>query len=228
MLIEYLRIIARRWWLVALPVVAVIAVTVLTYRPPELVYQITLRFAAGLPPERATGVYNYDRQYAWLASEYTANGLSDIVRTSLFAENVAMRVNPPVNPAQLQGALVADQKQSIVVVYLSWPDAEQCVLIGNAIISELVERGTQYWPQLSATNAAPVVALDKPVPVASAVSLRDRFDLPLRLILALAIGIALTLLAHALDPFVHRPSELERIGIIIVGRIPRQETPNKQ
>lgn len=223
MFMEYMRVVARRWWLVALPLLAVIAITAFTYRAPDITYQVTLRFAAGLPPERTTGVYNFDRQYAWLASEYTANGLSDIVRTSLFAENVAARVGEQVAPAQLQSALVADQKQSIVVVYLSWPNAEQSVRIGNAVSAELVERGAQYWPQLSMATSPPVVALDKPVPISSVTSLRDRFDLPLRLILALAIGITLALVAHALDPYVRRQSELERIGIGIMGRIPHND-----
>ena len=223
MFMEYMRVVARRGWLVALPLLAVIAITAFTYRAPDITYQVTLRFAAGLPPERTTGVYNFDRQYAWLASEYTANGLSDIVRTSLFAENVAARVGEQVAPAQLQSALVADQKQSIVVVYLSWPNAEQSVRIGNAVSAELVERGAQYWPQLSMATSPPVVALDKPVPISSVTSLRDRFDLPLRLILALAIGITLALVAHALDPYVRRQSELERIGIGIMGRIPHND-----
>jgi capsular polysaccharide biosynthesis protein len=223
MVMEYLRVIARRWWLVVLPLLAVVVMSAITYHPPDITYQVTLRYAAGLPPERTTGVYNYDRQYAWLASEYTANGLSDIVRTSLFAENIAARVGEQISPAQLQGALAADQKQSIVVVYLNWPNAEQSVRIGNAISAELVEHGANYWPQLSEATSPPVVALDKPVPIASAVSLRDRFDLPLRVILALAIGFALALLAHALDPFVRKQSELERVGIAIVGRIPRND-----
>lgn len=226
MLIEYIRLIARRWWLVAMPVLAVIVVTALTYQPPGIAYQITLRFAAGLVPERTPDVYNYDRQYAWLASEYTANGLADIVRTTLFAENVSARTattGAPIAVELLQAALAADQKQSIVVVYLTWSDAADCARIGEAIIAELVQNGASYWSQLSASGSAPVVALDKPTPVPVSVSLRDRFDLPVRLLLALVFGIALALLAHILDPMVRQPAELERMGIPIAGSIPRDE-----
>lgn len=226
MLTEYIRLIIRRWWLVALPVLAVVAVSALTYQPPGVAYQITLRFAAGLQPERTPGVYNYDRQYAWLASEYTANGLADIVQTRLFAENVAARTGTtgaPMSPESLQAALAADQKQSIMVVYLTWSDAAECARIGEAIIAELVQNGASYWSQLSAAGSAPVVALDKPTPVPVSVSLRDRFDLPVRLLLAAAIGFALALLAHAIDPMVRQPAELERMGIPIAGAIPRDE-----
>ncbi|MCL5997730.1 MAG: hypothetical protein M1546_16990 [Chloroflexi bacterium] len=224
MLADYARMILRRWWLALLPVVVVVAVTAVTYRPPGVTYQTTLRFAAGLPPEHTNGVYNYDRQYVWLASEYIANGLSDIVRTGLFAQHVAERVNAlgqNVTPAQIQAALNADQTQSIVVVYLTWPDEVQNTLIGNAIIAELTERGTSYWPQLVDTTAAPVVSLDQPAPAAIAASLRDRLDLPIRLVLALVAGLALILLAHTLDPVIREPRELERMGFSIIGEIPR-------
>src|SRR6266508_1590817 len=111
MLMDYLRLIARRWWLALLPLVIVLAWTAVTYRPPAVAFQVTLRFAAGLAPEQAAGVYNYDRQYAWLASEYLANGLSDIVHTSLFAQSVAARVSTQavtVSPEQIQSALTSD------------------------------------------------------------------------------------------------------------------------
>jgi capsular polysaccharide biosynthesis protein len=42
-------------------------------------------------------------------------------------------------------------------------------------------------------------------------------------LLALVFGIALALLAHALDPMVRQPVELERMGIPIAGSIPRDE-----
>jgi capsular polysaccharide biosynthesis protein len=187
-------------------------------------YQVTLRFAAGLPPEQTPGVYNYDRQYAWLASEYLANGLSDIVHTSLFAQNVANRANINglnLTPDQVQAALSSDQKQSIMEVYLTWNNAAQAVQIGQAISDELTKNGTSYWPQLSAATGAPVVTLDKPVPVPIAVSLRDRFDVPVRILVALVAGVALTLLAHLLDPYLHDRYELERMGVQVIGRIPR-------
>jgi hypothetical protein len=224
MLLDYIRIILRRWWLAVLPVLAVAAITAAGYQPPATAYQVTLRFASGLPPERTPGVYNYDRQYVWLASEYIANGLADIARTSLFAQNVADRLSAQgisIPAGQIQGALVSEQSQSIMVVHLTWPDAAQSAHIGEAIIAEITEHGASYWPQLSAANGTPAIALDQPAPVPIAVSLRDRFDLPARLLFGLAAGVALALLAHALDPFVRERREIERMGVSIVGEIPR-------
>jgi capsular polysaccharide biosynthesis protein len=224
MLLDYLKIIARRWWLAVFPLVIVVAWTIAGYRTPAINYQMTMSFAAGLAPEQTPGVYNYDHQYAWLSSEYLANGLSDIVHTSLFAENVAARLKTQgvdVLPGQLQGALASDQKQSIVFVYLTWNDAGQAIRIGDAVSAELTQNGTSYWPQLSAAKGAPVVALDKPSPIAQAAPLRDRFDVPVRILAALAAGLVLAFIAHLLDPFLHDEHELERMGVPVIGQIPR-------
>jgi capsular polysaccharide biosynthesis protein len=224
MLLDYLRIIARRWWLALLPLVIVIAWTVAGHQTPVVSYQVTMRFAAGLLPEQTPGVYNYDHQYTWLSSEYLANGLSDIVHTGLFAENVAARLKTQgldIQPELLQAALASDQKQSIMVVYLTWGNADQAVQIGTAISSELVQNGTSYWPQLGDAKSNPVVALDKPTPVPQAAPLRDRFDVPIRVLIALVAGLALVFVAHLLDPFLREQRELERMGLPVIGRIPR-------
>ena len=223
MLNDYLRVLLRRWWLVALPVVVLAAVTAATYRAPVAGYTVTLRYAAGLPPEQTATAFNYDRYYSWLSSEYMANGFADVARTSIFAQNVASRVNAQgiiVSPAQLEGAISSDQKQSIMVVYLNWPDAAQAVQIGNAISAEFTEHGAVYWPQIASAKGAPLVQLDKPVAVPAAISLRDRFDLPMRFIVALAAGLALALFAHFFDPYVRERHDLERLGMNIIVSIP--------
>ena len=225
MWIDILRIVARRWWLLLLPPAVVLVWTVITYRTPQTAYQVTLRFAAGLPPEQTPGVYNFDRQYAWLASEYLANGLSDVVHTSLFAQNVLKRWNAPgasISPEQLEAAMTADQTQSILEVYLTWPNAAQAAQLGQAINDELTQNGTSYWPQLSKAKGGPVVALDKPTPTGVAVSLRNRFDIPIRIIVAFIAGLALVFVVHALDPYLRDRKELERMGCRVVGQIPHR------
>lgn len=223
MLTEYLHLVIRRWWIVLLPVVALAIFSVITYRMPAPSYKVTMRFAAGLPPERTTGVFNYERYYSWLSSEYMANGFADVVRTSIFAQNIADRVNASgmnVNVDMILGALSSDQKQSIMVIYLTWPDPAQAVMIGDAISAEFAQRGLTYWPQISSATSAPVVQLDRPVPVALVPSLRDRFDLPVRFILALVVGLALAFAAHVIDPYLRDQSELKSLGLNIIADIP--------
>lgn len=226
MLNDYFRMILRRWWLVLLPVAGLAIVTIITYRVPATSYTVTMRFSVGLAPEQTSNAYGYDRYYTWLSSEYMANGFAGVARTSLFAQNVAGRVNAQgmsVTPGQIEAAISSDKSQSIMVIYLSWPDATQAVKIADAIGAEFSEHGTAYWPQITASASTPLIQLDKPVAIPGAMSLRDRFDLPIRILIALACGLALALIAHFIDPYVRERQELERMGFDIIVEIPLTE-----
>lgn len=224
-LVDYARVLLRWWWLALLPAIVVAAITAITYRPPAVSYQVAMRFAAGLLPERAPGVYTYDRYYEWLTSEYVTNGLKDVVRTGLFAEAVSARMaaaGRSIPAGQIQGAIASDHAQSIFVVYVTWPDAAQAVELAGAIAAELSENSAAYWPQLAEAPGSPVRLLDRPAPAPVAPPLRDRLDLIARVVVALAAGVALAFVAHALDPLVRDPRDLERAGLSVIGRIPSQ------
>lgn len=221
-LTAYARILRRWWWLVLLPVAGAALVTALTARDTggAVTYQVVMRFAAGLPPETAPDAYKYDRYYAWLASEYVANGFGDVVRTGAFAEAAARRAG--VGAAQVQAGVSADHKQSITVVYLNWPDAEGAQRVAEAITQELTQNAAAYFPQLAGAAVPAMTRLDAPSPAAVAPPLRSRFDLPIRLALALAAGLALALAAGAADPFLRDRRQIEAMGLRVIGTIPPQ------
>ncbi len=222
-LIDYARVLLKWWWLALLPVIVVAGFTVITYRPPAGSYQVVMRFSTGLLPERAPGVYTYDRYYEWLTSEYLTNGLKDVVRTGVFAEAVSGRMaaaGQSIPAAQIQGAIASDHAQSIFVVYVTWPDAAQAVELAGAIAAELSENSAAYWPQLADASGSPVRLLDRPTPAPVALPLRDRLDLVARIAVALAVGVALAFAAHFLDPMVRDRRDLERAGLTVIGQIP--------
>lgn len=64
--------------------------------------------------------------------------------------------------------------------------------------------------------------LDSPVPAAVAPPLRSRFDLPVRLLLALAAGLALAFAAYALDPLIRERGQIEHMGLPVLGSIPKE------
>ncbi len=222
-LIDYARVLRRWWWLALLPVVVAAGFSVITYHPPAVSYQVVMRFSTGLLPQRAPGVYTYDRYYEWLTSEYLTNGLKDVVRTGVFAEAVAARMaaaGQSIPAAQIQGAIASDHAQSIFVVYLSWPDPAQAVELAGAIVAELSENSAAYWPQLAETPGSPVRLLDRPTPMPLAPPLRDRLDLVARMAVALAVGVGLAFAAHFLDPMLRDRRDVERAGLTVVGQIP--------
>lgn len=219
--LDYVRILRRRWWLALVPSLLIAAVTaVTTPAAAPLSYSVTVRFSGGLPPEPAReSVYNYDRHYNWLASEYITRALAQAVETGEFAKNLSMRLAGQgiVVPV---GAIRSEYLASYMKVTVSWPDDKQAVAITRALVEELSQNAANYWPQLSGVNTAPVRLLDEPVAVPAAPPLRSRFDLPVRALLGIMAGLLLAFAVHYLDPYVRDSRELERDDMRVIGEIP--------
>ena len=214
-----LKILLRRWWLVALPVIAVGAISLVTYQAPAPVYAATLRFSVGYAPDTQTASL-YDRRYpAWLASEYIAGGLSDWAKTGDFAQAVAAEAGRDITAGEVAAAIVSDHLRSIVVLYLNGGDADRLTAIGEAAIRVLQTRNRLVFPQNG--DGATVTALDGVAVSAAPPSLRARLDIPIRLALGLALGVALAFVAHYFDPRLRDRSELESLGLDIIGEIPK-------
>jgi len=214
-----IKILLRRWWLVIVPPVLVAFITVFTYQTPATAYATTLRFAVGYPPE-ANLASLYDRKYpAWLASEYIAGGLSDWAKTGDFAQAVANDAGAGLTAAEVAGSITSDHLRSIVVLYLNGGDAAKLTAIGTSAIKVLQTRNSQVFPQNG--DGATVTALDSVLIGAAPPSLRNRLDIPIRIALGLAFGVALAFIVHYFDPRLRERGELEALGFNIVGEIPK-------
>ena len=210
-----IKILVRRWWLVIVPPVLVGVITLITYQAPATAYATTLRFAVGYPPETNTTSL-YDRKYpAWLASEYIA------AKTGDFAQAVAddAGASAGLTAAEVAGSITSDHLRSIVVLYLNGGDADKLKAIGTSAIKVLQTRNGQVFPQNG--DGASVTALDSVSIGAAPPSLRNRLDIPIRLALGLAFGVALAFIAHYFDPRVRDRAEVEAIGLSIIGEIPK-------
>lgn len=217
----YWRIIMRRWWLVVgLALVAGLSYLVLTPRATPT-YSASMRFVVGIQPEPTSGdYYTYDRYYTWLTAEYLVDDLSEVVKSAAFAQNIATLAGLDVPVGAIQGATSAGKLHRILTVGVAWPDQEQLARIANAIVATLTQHGETYFAQLSTTRAV-VSNIDPPVVVPVGRSLRQRLELPLRLILAVIAGVALAFLLDYLDPALRHHDDLAMLGLPILGEIPR-------
>lgn len=223
-LLDYAKIARRFWWLVLIPPLVVAAYGLLTYRPPGITYAGAVRYTVGQPGglEETAG---YDpNYYRWLTSEYIASAVKDWVRSDDFAQAVSAELAAAgieLAPGPVRGALAADNTRSLLVVFVTWPDPAQAVAIFNAATEVLQTENGAVFPQLGGL-AAEVVPLDTPAVDPVGPGLRARLDLPLKVALAFAVGAALALAAHYLDPFVRERRELEAMGLGVIGEIPRK------
>lgn len=229
---QYWHIIRRRWWLPVGLVVLVGLFSLVTQRPwesPPAVYTATLRFNVGLRPEpRTADYYSYDRYYTWLGSEYLIDDLSEIVKGSAFAEVVTARLagsGLAVSPGAIQGSTQAGKLHRILTVSTSWGDPAGLQRITQAISETIQADLPQFYGTLLATTPGPApveaILIDGPHVGTSGPGLRERLDLPIRLTLALLLGIGLAFLFDYLDPHVRSRADLEALGLPVIGEIPR-------
>ena len=220
-LVHYWRIIKRRWWLVAaLLVVVAVSYPFSASRPPTT-YSASMRFTVGLRPEPRDGAYyTYDYYYTWLTAEYLVDDLSEVVRSSAFAQDVAATSGLAVAPGAIQGATAAGKLHRILTVQITWGQADELERIANAVVQVMTEHADSYFAQLG-TGSAVVALIDPPAIAPVGASLRQRLDLPLRLILALLAGVALTFLLDYIDDSVRDDAELDALGLTVLARIPR-------
>ena len=214
---EYGRIVGRRWPVIVALVAMVLLVSVLLHRPPAPVYRASMRFAVGIEGTApVTAVSGEGRSDTWLASEYLADDLSEVLKGGDFARRISERVGFTV-PA---GAIFATREHRIMSVSIDWPDPGQLQPIAEAVGAAVQDGGQEYFPQLEGTQAKAVL-IDGPGIGSVARSLRDRLDLPLRLLIALVAGVALAFLWDYLDNTVRDRTEIETLGVSVLGEIPR-------
>ncbi len=217
-MIRYWHIVRRRWWLPTALLLIVVVVSLVTHTRPPPRFAASFRFNVGLEPVPPPGAeYTYNPLDVWQSSEYLMDDLASAVRGGEFARRVAGRVGDSLN---LAGAFSAATEHRVLTVYVSWGDREQLTRIVNAAVAVLQEDADELVGPLG--QARPVLRLIDPPAIAPVgPTLRQKLDLPIRLGLALFVGIAGTFLLDYLDRSVRGPEEVEAMGISILGRIPR-------
>lgn len=221
---EYAKRLRRRWLLIIIPALIVLAVGLITYRPAPPVYNAGVRFIVGQPPADPAAPRDEERYYNWLTSEYIVNGLTDWVRGGEFANAVsayAAEQGIAVPPAAIQGGLAADNTRSMLTLSLTYGDPAVLPVLMESAITVLTEQNLEALPQLGAEPAR-LTQLDQPVVTPIPPGIRSQLDLPLRLIIALFAGIGLALLVEYLDPTVRDSAEIQQMGLSVLGEIPKK------
>jgi capsular polysaccharide biosynthesis protein len=224
---EYLGILRRRWWL---PVGLVLLVGVLSavqlrpWQPPTPNYTVSLRLLLGVMPLAEADSAAYDpRYYAWLTSEYLVDDFTEIVSSDLFARNASQRMGesaPQITAGMISGSAQTGQRHRIITLRFNWPDREQGLLMARAAADELVENASYYFLQLG-TPGATATLLDGPSVTPVDPGVRRQLEFPLRILLALFVGVSLAFLLEYLDTSIRRPHELEELGLAVLGAVPK-------
>jgi len=220
---QYLQIIWKRIWIPVLLVGVVAVASIFNQQTPAPVYGLTLSFSVGITPKSVENEFNYDGNYAWVSSEFLADSLTEFVGGQKFADDINARLAEMGSATHISaGMIAAETKHRILRLTLTGGNPNELADIGQAVIQAVEEDSIKYFPQASNSGAS-IVTIDTAGPfLANPPSLRQRLDIPIRIILALAAGIALTFLLDYLDDSVRGRDELEGMGIAVLAEVPKK------
>ncbi|MCA9883797.1 MAG: hypothetical protein KC708_12535 [Anaerolineae bacterium] len=217
------RMLRRRWWLIVVPVVVAIVLTI-----PQFLNRasaVSGGFGASFKYSAAQETSNLpnrdgDFQDVWLSSEYVVNAFTDWVKSSTFrAELATATLGKDIDLSLLD--IQADNDRSIGQVFLSYPDSDQLEAIAAAAITILRTRNQVYFPHLGGEPAM-VTILDAPLVVPQQPSLPNRFGPLIQWGVALLGGLLLAVLAEYLDPMLHDQDDLKALGLRVLSSVPRR------
>jgi capsular polysaccharide biosynthesis protein len=224
---QYWQIFRRRWWIPFLLMALVAVFSLVQLRPwqtPPPFYNASMRMLVGVLPAADADVADYDpRYYAWLTSEYLVDDFTEVVRSDLFAQNVSARLSQQdiqIPAGTIRGSAATGKQHRIITLSFGWPDETELSAITAAAADELTENASLYFQQLG-TDGAGITLLDAPVITLARRSLRDRLDLPLRLLIAFVLGVGVVFLLDYMDTSVRGRADLEALGYVILGEIPK-------
>lgn len=222
-LTSLLRLLLRRWWLIAIPTALGAVPAMLGYlngaAETDGGFRTQIRYSAAqvlnLPARDG------DYQDVWLASELTVNAFADWIRSASFRQEIAAALaDPSINLDQL--GIAADNARSIGLIYLSHAQADALQTIAEAAVSALSRRSQTYFPQLGG-EPAQVTILEQPQIAPAPPPLANRFAPLIQIALGLFIGLVLAFFAEYLDPAIYDHDDIRRLGLPLVGSIPKHK-----
>lgn len=220
---QYGRILWRRAWIIVALTLLAAAVSFIT-SPAREGYEATLRVAIGVQPEaKRDNIYQYDRYYSFLSSEYLADDFSEVVKSQAFLQDVEQEMGGSTIPL---GAIFGDRgvkkTHRLLALTISAQGPEEARNIADAVVRVMETKGNQYLAQLGSDQAT-VKVVDPPQVYPAARGVRALLDLGIRTGLGFLAGVALAFLLEYLDTTVRDPSDLEGdLGLTVLGEIPSE------
>jgi len=221
---RYWHIAWKRRWIPALLFGVVLVVSLVLHRPPSPQYQASARVLVDVPPLAAVEGMGFDpRLTAPQATEYLVDDFSLFVSSQVVAEAVSRRLADQgiqVPAGAIQSSTASEKVHRVVTIRVTRGDPDQALAILNAAVEVLRQESPAYFGRLGLEQPQ-ITLFDGPGVSRVPPSLSQRLDLPVRLILALVAGVALCFLLDYLDDSVRDRMDLERIGLEVLGEVPR-------
>lgn len=223
---QYWRIVRDRWLVVAgVTTLALIAaiVSVVTLPQPVSSYQATVRISARPQNVPAFSYSQYGEYYLFIASEYLNDDIINVVESDGFLD--ALRARYASRPEGTPNGSIKGKKAHRVMAFTVSSDRGADAMTLAQGISELLTapgpNDPKYIPMI--TEQDPKIAIVDPprLIVQSSGVRRGAFDVAVRTLLGLVVGVALTFLLNYLDDTLRDSREAARLtGLPVLAEIP--------
>ena len=218
---EYWRVLWRRRWVwlgVTLAALVGAIVSVAALPQPLPTYQATVMMAVrptNIPPIANNQFADY---YAYLSSEYLNDDIMEIVESGAFVRAVSARY-----PNRPTAAIKGEKAHRVMTFTVSGDRGEDVLQIAQGVVDllrEPREGEPRYLDQFS--DQQPRVSLiQEPELTVQPGIRRGAFDVAVRTLLGLIVGLALVFLLHYLDDTLRDRRDVDRhLGVPVLGEIP--------
>jgi capsular polysaccharide biosynthesis protein len=225
---HYASVLRRRWWLIAAITLLSFGAAVLAAWRGPCAHTASMRMAVSVVPEpRREGTYGYDYYYPWLASEYLADDLSELVRSQAFAEDVSVELGElglRVDSATLVSAARTKKTHRMLDLSICGSEAQTTKEIADAYERVLNTRLGDYMGMLQANNGF-VRIINRPALGRAAGSVSLIGEIALRTAIGGLLAVGLAFLLEYLDDRLRTRREVEDLlQWPVLGEIPAQRS----
>jgi len=220
---DYFGVLRRRWPIVAaVTLLALLIGSAFTLRGPRA-YESTVRLAvsAGADARADTPPYVYYRDYyAWLASEYLADDLSEIIKSDAFAADVRNALGDNTEAGAIRQVIRTKKTHRILEVTVQAGTPEQVERMATAVDQVIKTQGGKYLAQL-ASGSSQIARIDDPAVHPATTTPSQILDIALRGLVGFFAGVLLAAAVEYFDSRVRSAHDIRRsLGLRVLGEIP--------
>jgi hypothetical protein len=211
-----LTLLRRRAWLVIGLPLLVALLSAATYRPAARVFEARLTFALDIP--HSALLAGSDKGDAANTGEALIDDISRVMSGDRFRAAIAKRLPSGIAAITVASTLSANDRHRIADVTATQaapPGASAAEIaalqadlaaVGTAVVAELNENGKAWFARLGEDDVV-VTIVDGPRVTELGAPLRQRLELPLRVLLAFLVALGLAFVLHAYDPRLYGADE---------------------
>lgn len=222
-LIEYWRIVRRRWWIPAGLTLAALLASALVALGGAAAFKTDLRLSVSTQPTVNDSQYYDPIYYANLSSEYLADDLSEIIRSPAFAEDVSKQLGASIPPGSIAESTRTKKTHRLIDITLTTASLEEGRDIAAAMVAILNDpsRAGDYLKLMDAYKGQ-VAIVNQPVTRRGSGTVALVAEIGLRTLVGLLLGLGLAFLVDYLDQTVRGRRDVEELlALPVLAEIPR-------